>query len=1277
MLVLLTGLVMALLTAVRTDLSSSVSYEKGISTRILSETALNLAIGQIQEGTTRPREAWVSQPGLIRTFDTSGEPSRAYKLYSDDQMTVTGEFDPADGEDLPTAAEWAGKPDVYVDLNDPVKTVLLSSSGVQSDHFLFPIIDPRAEGQVEGFSFESDWGNSTPDDPKLAMPVKWLYLLEDGTLSAGVENGASGVTIAGSSATNKPTARLAFWTDDETSKVNINTASEGTPWDTPVANTIPVGASFRESVLTTRPTSWGDELFEADFAQFQPSQHEYQRYPGHPATTALSPILGRAIAENLGFDPNNPTFEQRSAILEQIYKISPRVAGGADSSLAGSKRGSDTLSAGGDRLFASVDELLFTPSLDGAARAENPLFPNTAVGEAQRRQLLEQSKFFLTANSRAPEVTLSNKPRVIAWPISENPANTHRTAFDRLIALCGTVGSGSAAKRFYFTRQNPLSTTEDWNPRNQQLFTYLQGLMAQPIPGFGGSFASKWSGVDTEGAAANDSDQVLMQIFDYIRCLNLQDSTVDQPYADYPSQPAAERDAKRGMVVPIIPTSGPGVGYRGFGRMPTVSELAFIFITRSKDGRGNTTPINLQLMLVPELFAPMNGWSAMATNMMIKFTEIDIKINGKVRRNDVVTGSTGSSVSIPFRPNGSSVSESNPVEMFAAHIPRSAAASAGPGSQHGQSRLGGYMSPGIMFFKPVDLDASLDNLKKSIPISEEFSHPNIVSALDGRRETSTDKLIIEAGSRVAFTIEAPFLGGTPTEVQSFEYEFDADLEIFAPMLGNDREEPTSMENKARRATSDGRDLVHYNFPIYADSVFSLVPNNGIVEIRGDTRIIAGREDIGNLFGPIDEAGEFQVIHTLKQNYVESPDEAKFGNLVTGINQYQSTTQTPDVPPGIDGVTNAAGQPGDWDNGVGLQADGAYLNKADEGTSQDMGDNIPYIGALEKHDVTENVEATLFSPNRQMPSAVMFGSLPTGVKRGLPWQTLLFRPARSYLPGGTNHPGSASPPDHLLLDDFWMPVVEPYAISEPFSTAGKINMNYAIAPFNYIRRDTGVRAVLAAARITAMNPTESVSGGGTFAQKYKTGVLLTGSPSDGGAGARGISIRKKIDADATLEFFEERFATPKPFISATEICDIPLVPEGIVSSGATVPAIESALSTFWTAHTLTGDNSLERPYAHIYPRLTTKSNTYTVHVRVQRLSTTADSADAGEFDSARDKVAGDFRGSFLIERFLDPNNDSLVTDDGSGNLVAATNENDPDAVLGPYKVRVLHTKQLAQ
>ena len=40
--------------------------------------------------------------------------------------------------------------------------------------------------------------------------------------------------------------------------------------------------------------------------------------------------------------------------------------------------------------------------------------------------------------------------------------------------------------------------------------------------------------------------------------------------------------------------------------------------------------------------------------------------------------------------------------------------------------------------------------------------------------------------------------------------------------------------------------------------------------------------------------------------------------------------------------------------------------------------------------------------------------------------------------------------------------------------------------------------------------------------------------------------------------------------------------------------------FWQTHRQTGDNVKERPYANLYPRLTTRSNTYRVHVVAQSL-----------------------------------------------------------------------------
>lgn len=1243
LLVLVTFLVMAVFQLVRTDTAASASYERGVSTRILSETALNLVIGQIQEASQRQNEAWVSQPGLIRTYDSTGQPSRAYKLYSAARMTVSGEFDPADGGDLPASpSAWQGTPNEWTDMNEPVKTTQTDSNGTLVESFVYPIVDPRAynpsspsDSLVEGFSYDTAWTSQTDASESVAMPVRWLYQLQDGTLTPGEPTGSGGaVRIKGMTPQNPAIARLAFWTDDESCKVNINTAGGGVPWDTPAGATFPIGASLAISDLSTRPASWGENLYEADFAHFQPSADEFQRYPGHPATTSLMPILFRPIALALGIDPNSATFDQVGTVREAIYQMSPRIQGGSGSSLGGTRRGSAPLGLADDRLYASLDEFLLSENLDANGRRQE--HTNLGSDGNARRDLVERMRFFLSPFSRAPETTLSNKPRVVAWPVHENTSHDYRSSFDRLIAFCGTVGS----RRYFFTRENALSTTDDWNVRNQQIYTYLQGLTGRPIPGFGGDFLTKWD---------VDRDQVLTQIFDYIRTTNLQEfSAVPswRPYADYPQLHPAQRDAIRGVVLPIRPAAGPGAGTTGFGRAHTITEVALILVRENQTNQ----PGQFRLAIVPEAFSPMAGWSAMAVNLRLEFSNLNtFVING---------------VPVPFTNSTHST--------FAAHVPASAAAPPDEyGPQLGHSRLGGYTGPGPFF--------TLFTLS-SVPVSGVFTLPTVISG--------TNTVTFGSGGQITFDVYSPaqsIAGASPQLLQTFDYTLP---EVTLPAPRFDGTDPAAVNKQwdLRRAAAVGANpngLVRGMKDTEAsDTVFSILPNGNATNniqgnnIQGDYRLVAAsmaNTNMARFFGVSPTTRRAQ--HSLRNGWNRSPSQSHYGNLVSGMTGYErrpeegnSIVTTPDVPEGINGVTLTNGQAGDWDSGPALLGDGALLNKADEGSSKGQAANrIPYIGNPAAVAGTVPVEASLFSPNRQMPSPVMFGSLPTGVKRNLPWQTLLFRPDAAWLnlPGGGSHPGSQSPPDHLLLDNFWVPVVEPYAISEPFSTAGKININYQLAPFSYIRRDSSVRALLDGALVTAINPTTPTDGR-TLIERLK----------NADDGAPGVSIRKNIDPDATITFFEERFQSNKPFISASEICEIPLVPEGVASSGASLSAIKSSLGSFWSQHKLTGDNLLERPYAHIYPRVTTKSNTYTVHVRVQRIQVSPAGLQVGEFGTGKGAVTGEFRGSFTIERFLEPNSDSFVKDDGAGNLVPVSNENDPDAILGPYKFRVLSSKQLS-
>jgi hypothetical protein len=120
-------------------------------------------------------------------------------------------------------------------------------------------------------------------------------------------------------------------------------------------------------------------------------------------------------------------------------------------------------------------------------------------------------------------------------------------------------------------------------------------------------------------------------------------------------------------------------------------------------------------------------------------------------------------------------------------------------------------------------------------------------------------------------------------------------------------------------------------------------------------------------------------------------------------------------------------------------------------------------------------------------------------------------------------------------------------------------------------------------------------------------------------------RRYIDATETLRQWDAKFSTGEVFRHASEICEQWLVPEGERLEG---------MRAFWAAHRLTGDNSKERPYANIYPHLTTQSNTFEVHYMAQAITKSPDSPPDG-FDPQLDNVGPIVRGHALIHRRIDP------------------------------------------
>jgi uncharacterized protein (TIGR02600 family) len=220
----------------------------------------------------------------------------------------------------------------------------------------------------------------------------------------------------------------------------------------------------------------------------------------------------------------------------------------------------------------------------------------------------------------------------------------------------------------------------------------------------------------------------------------------------------------------------------------------------------------------------------------------------------------------------------------------------------------------------------------------------------------------------------------------------------------------------------------------------------------------------------------------------------------------------------------------------------------------------------------------------------------------------------------------------------MPVVEPYAISEPFATTGKINLNYPMAPFPHIERSTGLYAALKAMKMPAISNASAAT--------YKDGSSAVGGNIT--VTTSNPSWRYNIDILAVLAgMMDRRFSNNDVYRSASEVTTIFMVPSRQPGSpnspagpaGATPLARYNNTASWWDDKLLSGDNLRETPYDHLYSRITTKSNTFTVHYRVQALKQTG-AAGWDTWDEAKDVVVSESRGSETIERYVDPNDTTI-------------------------------------
>lgn len=1229
-------LVLALLSVSDTSLKSeSLDWEQ-TRARVTADTAVALALGQLKsatsgqfsDGTPRP---WTSQPGAIRTYHMDGSLATLHKLYTAADMQA--ESTASITNDLP--GNWQDHPDQFADLNAP-----LSGSNGQLQ---FPIVDPRAKTGdpltgVEGFDYTTTHGAVGPeqgsDAQRLPMPVRWIYQRRDGTLAVPDSQG----NLSPAETPDKPNpviARFAYWVDDESCKVNINTAGEGAFWDVPRADTEQ----------------------ERNLAKSQPTTREYHRQPGHPAGVCLSSVLlpGRRLYPT-GFVPEMmstgtsmmPMALEDARDLWRMGRLAMAELGN-DTSWAGTVRpdwaelwGSTPRPIMRQARYANASEAVF----DNANPSDFPGLANSANGRQRRLQpllqnhpeiidRLERSAFFLTAHSSAPEVTLYGTPRVAMWPVHANTllntsgpnggdAAQKDTVYDHKVALTARL----KGRHYLVLRSEPGQGGNDLEVHaagsNKTLQTYLTRLTDKPVPGYlrpshgYSSFADKYG---------DDREAFLLEMLDYVRASNFADGHLSKNMQFSILCPGVEHKGF-GQIAPLqqrVTGSKAATSnhVQGLGRMMTISEVALIIVCRAevdanKVIRGQPSSTNKDKLKEPgdrefdigilvEGFVPGQSWADYRPYVSIGLvggapgaaptpkTELPkMKLNTK----DVVRGST---------------------MMDSADLPPSQWLGAG-GSLGVRS-----LHDGAILFKPIVLTAS--------------------------ESSFTEPLHFEGGSKDAMQLKLAVydspgsaLGGSSAATDLVQViplmlpditPQNGGTGIPLPRLPKDTTK-FALEERLKKAAKDGSDLISS-----ADIVQSLAPIHGDYRLTATQRWAESRDGTTSTptYVPHTMWGKQAQAHTLRDHalpagtgtrgYIHDlayaspsrPDmpaslvEAS-ANAESLIRLWKSGNWTEyklseaidsqrldkgDRGPALPEIT------GDFDNGLGNLPDGPYINRADDGhwaAAKDP-EKVPYFDNVSQTGAsTPPVSLSTFSAQRLLPSPVMFGSLPTGTRAQVPWQTLLFRPQ-------ANHFGAKTPPDHLLLDLFWSPVIEPEPISQAFETAGKINLNHMMVPFSHITRATALHAAMKAEAMMAIPDSAAAT--------YKNDE----QPDD--------RFRHFIDASATLKLWQTNvFDNGKVFLTASEICEQPLIPECLIAPGE--QPSNARIESYWQRHRLTGDNSKERPYAHLYPRLTTRSNTFRVHFIAQSLKK-ARSTDPDTFDSTKDQVTATLRGSCLLKREL--------------------------------------------
>jgi hypothetical protein len=1354
--------------ATRISAIGTVEMQKVVT---LKDTVTNLVMAQIRQSTTLAgtdgqQVLWTSQPGAIRTYHGSNTSlTRLYKLYSAEKMmidNIQADQSPALINEIEKDIEpkWDEYLDMYVDLNRPSvpSSALVEDGGTAKlkSRLVYPIADPRryigqksaVTSNTEGFVY----GERTLDTPlpsgvdgersQLAMPVRWIYLLEDGTSGVVDREGkfrAIGKDGGSPSRDNPIVSRIAWWTDDESCKINVNVASMPVPWDTPRTNS-------------------AEDLW---YAQYQPVNGECQHYPGHPSQTDLCAVFFPSYR----YTPDSsimPVGGEMNTLPPEwarlVWNITPYIT--EEGGTYGGTRPVNVMAAKPveldlqDRMYSSAEEVYFkAEQLD-----ENLNRPRETVsGKDQGGKLLERlqgASFFLTTRSNSPETTVFGTPKLCMYPLNEGvrlevgkengavspTVGSFEVTMATTCTLGFTPGIPGSGKPYYYQRNTNSGSRHnnffvDMAGRDAKLFGYLKELTKSIPPGYPelpaafNTFEKKYPGPNgTDGDKLNDKgavnsldssdrSQILLSMLDFIRCSNMSPGYLESAQAydngngqvpgicgcnkiDNPQDPNTTHAA----VLNINPANHTTYSPRGAGRTYGPAEISF-FANVTAIKKGNTSGGTLlpwangsgddtvwaqarsasqvQVGVLINAFSPRQGWAPLLAESGVRLGSIfnsgtsdahtpehtqapmffyDGNSDRQVWFGAAATMSGYSPAS--YRPAtlipwgglvGPRVTGTQSVAAFAPMV------YTGPGA-------------GEMNTINVQMKWKAGEILRVFVYDGTVGTSNIVQIVDLASELPLE-MVAEYGAKdfkdvIASSLQKPANSFPPpkTTLTSFvvphgDYRLTSiplriERGIFVPhaSYGHSQAEPALTGTTKAEYVLTNNAQMDPNGLLNAPGMRPIPVNNAPHFAPVNPQSLNNQSLSTKAQQPVlkvasaDQIRALRFSHGRRDGQYQFRDEMRKQGAPAYARDWAAANKIPNR-----GSSDPM-ETGDFDNGVGVAPDGAYINSGDDGDSRDA--NRPYFASLTR---TAQGNPASFSPNRVMRSPVEFGSLPTGIQARVPWQTLRFRPdpemykpAQKYTsldhdpkkPDGYNHyfPFSnyCGPKDHLLLDMFWVPIVEPWAISEGFATKGLINLNQQIFPFTYIQRTTALHALLRSERMMAIP--DSAAG------DYKDGSKLGDSKV----------YRHWVNAKETIKQITDfRWKGQDPegndmpfntFRSASEVCELWLVPDKNGSGNENGEwDLNYTIKEFWKTHRLTGDNMRERPYSNLYPRVTVRSNVFKIHMVAQTLKKT-DSNAVDTFSTVPkdgadpDQVTAEWRGSAIVERTINPHEPGLRGDE---------------------------------